>query len=187
MLAGDAFVLFFCILKNLPLHQAGSEACWHWTGLGCPLSSFPTPQHCYHGTVLSVGPSAYTRVIVRKGTMKFILASALRMWSRLLFVRSHGVLLSIVVSRRVTIALSDFSSGLWEVPAQSQPVQAHLEAPMELQPRSSPLLFPTMLSLTFNLCSLFLIFYTLGNLKSLFGGEWSGGTSEENLSKTEHK
>lgn len=58
--------------------------------------------------MLGVGPLAHARVIMRKNTMKFILASALRMWSRILFIRSQGVFPLIIVPGRVITTLSDW-------------------------------------------------------------------------------
>lgn len=171
---------FSCILKNLPVHQAGLAACCHWIRLDGPLPSLPTPQSCCQ---YAVGPSAHTGSL-RESTMRFTLAPTVRMWSRVLFMTSHGILLLITMPQRVIIPLSDWIFLIlmdraileWSLESiklrqhPSRPLrgpEGHTAAPCGLHsPCSSfPLCFPWHL-----ICALLSLhsFYALGNLLKSF-------------------
>ena len=120
--------------------------------------------------------------------MKVILAFALKMWSKMLFVRSHGVLLLIIVPRRVIIFLSDWIFLTLMNSVKCGAVTGKLSTLVagpgpsggrdgctitSCRPHLSLLFCPLGFDFTFNLCSLPPphIFYNLGSLlKSFLGG-----------------
>lgn len=142
----------------------------------------------------------HTRVIMRKSTMKVILTFALKMWSKMLLIRSHGVLLLIIVPRGVIIFLTEwiflsltdivnYGAVTGKLNIQLLAVQAHLEAMMDaLSPHAGHtcpcFFFPLCFDFPFVLFPPH-IFYNLGNLLKSFL-EQSGDINEKKLSKTKH-